>query len=132
MTIGKTLSCKCAGIEGYKTIYSLRATSTTRLYESGVDEKLVMERMGHRSLEGVRCYKLTSDSQRQALSNILNWPSTMSAASTSATLHHVIAPHLVQSAHNHQLLQRLSLRLPRLTTALLPSTWGLQRQILKT
>ena len=64
--------CKSAGIEGYKTNHSLRATSTSRLYQSGVDEQLVMERSGHRSIEGVRSYKRTSDEQRRALSDILN------------------------------------------------------------
>ena len=64
--------CKSAGIEGYKTNHSLRATATSRLYRSGVDEQMVMERTGHRSLEGVRSYKRTSDKQREALSDILN------------------------------------------------------------
>ena len=34
----------------------------------------MMERTGHHSLEGVRSYKRTSDTQREALSNILNYP----------------------------------------------------------
>ena len=37
-----------------------------------MDEQLVMERTGHRSLECVRSYKRTSDLQREALSDILN------------------------------------------------------------
>ena len=61
-----------AGIPGYKTNHSLRATAATRLYQSGVDEQLVMERTGHQSLEGVRSYKRISDIQREALSDILN------------------------------------------------------------
>ena len=65
--------CKSAGIDGFKTNHSLRATSTSRLYQSGVDEQLVMERTGHRSIEGVRSYKRTSAEQRMALSDILNW-----------------------------------------------------------
>ena len=64
--------CKSAGIEGYKTNHLLRATSTNRLYQSGVDEQLVMERSGHRSIERAQSYKRTSDEQRQALSDILN------------------------------------------------------------
>ena len=56
----------------YRTNHSLRLTSVTRLYQSGVDEQLVMERTGHRSLDRVRSYKRTSDSQREALSDILN------------------------------------------------------------
>ncbi len=58
-TLTKTIArlCASAGIEGIKTNHSLRATTATRLYQSGVDEQLVMERTGHRSLEGVRNYK---------------------------------------------------------------------------
>ena len=73
-SITKTISrlCKSAGIGGYKTNNSLRATAATRLYESGVDEQMVMEVTGHRSLEGVRSYKRTSGLQRKVLSDILN------------------------------------------------------------
>ena len=44
-TLRNTLSrlCKNAGITGYKSNYSLRATAATRLYQSGVDQQLVME-----------------------------------------------------------------------------------------
>ena len=38
------------------------ATAATRLYNAGVDEQLIMETTGHRSLEGVRSYKRTSES----------------------------------------------------------------------
>ena len=61
--------CNAAGISGFKTNHSLRATAATRLYQSGVDEQLVMERMGHRSIDGIRSYKRTADFQRE---NILN------------------------------------------------------------
>ena len=73
-TLSNTVSqlCKQVGIKGYKTNHSLRATTATQLYESGVDEQLVMERTGHRSLDGVRSYKRTNDTQREALSDILN------------------------------------------------------------
>ena len=73
-TLSKTVSrlCKAAGIEGYKTNHSLRATSTSQLYHSDVDEQMVMERKGHRSIEGVRSYKRTSEGQREALSDVLN------------------------------------------------------------
>jgi len=40
---------------------SLRATAATRLYKAGVDEQLVMERTGHRSLEVKKA--CTSDNQ---------------------------------------------------------------------
>ena len=64
--------CKQAGITGFKTNHSLRATAATQLYQSGVEEQLVMERTGHRSLDGVRHYKRTSDEQRETISDILN------------------------------------------------------------
>ena len=77
--------CKEAGITGYKTNHSLRATAATRLYQSGIDEQLVMERTGHRSLEGVRNYKRTSDQQREALSDILNSKRVCSDATTATS-----------------------------------------------
>ena len=54
------------------TNHSLRATAATRLYEAGIDEQLVMERTGHRSLEGVRSYKRTSSEQKEVVSDILS------------------------------------------------------------
>ena len=63
--------CASAGISGFRTNHSLRATSTTRLYAAGVEEQLIMERTGHRSVEGVRSYKRTSDQQEQAVSDTL-------------------------------------------------------------
>ena len=72
--LDKTISrmCEHAGIPGYKTNHSLRATNATWFYQAGVDEQLIMERTGHRSLEGVRSYKRTSSDQREMLSDILN------------------------------------------------------------
>ena len=64
--------CEHAGIPGYKTNHSLRATNATWFYQAGVDEQLIMERTGNRSLEGVRSYKRTSSDQREMLSDILN------------------------------------------------------------
>ena len=62
-TMTHTSQCWCSkcplghnplsGIAGYKTNHSLRATATTHLYQCGVDEQMVMELTGHRSLEGV-------------------------------------------------------------------------------
>ena len=71
--------CKNAGIPGYRTNHSLRATTATRLYQAGVDEQLVMERTGHQSLEGVRSYKRTSTDQQETMSDILNGTNTPSS-----------------------------------------------------
>ena len=63
--------CKDAGIEGFHTNHSLRATTATRLYSAGADEQLIMELTGHRSVSGVRSYKCTSGEQEQVVSDIL-------------------------------------------------------------
>ena len=64
--------CKAAGVQGFKTNHSLRATAATRLYHAGIDEQIIMETTGHRSLDGVRSYKRTSDEQRETISDILS------------------------------------------------------------
>ena len=77
---------------GYKTNHSLRATAATRLFHAGVDEQLIMEWTGHRSLDGVRSYKRTSEEQQAALSDIINMalpgpqPPTSSYGTTSQQL----------------------------------------------
>ena len=73
-TLNGTISriCRAAGINGFKTNHSLRVTTATRLFQSGVDEQLIMARTGHRSIEGIRVYKRVGEEQKQALSDILN------------------------------------------------------------
>ena len=63
---------KSASIPGYFTNHSLRVTAATRLYDAQVDEATIMERTGHRSVEGIRTYKRTSDKLKELSSNILN------------------------------------------------------------
>ena len=64
--------CKQAGIPGYRTNHSLRATAATRLYHKGADEQQIMEVTGHSSLDGVRSYKRTSKTQQIAISDMLS------------------------------------------------------------
>ena len=84
--------CKAAGIPGFRTNHTLRATSATRLYAAGTDEQLIMERTGHWSVDGVRSYKRTSALQQQAVSDILSRTRTPTspliplAASTSVPM----------------------------------------------
>ena len=64
---------KNAGITGYRTNHSLRATAATRLHQLGsVEEQEIMERTGHRSIEAVRSYKRSSHEQLEQVSDILN------------------------------------------------------------
>ena len=68
--------CLTAGVQGNKTNHSLRATGATQMYESGVPEKIIQERTGHRSLEGLRSYEQSNAQQHQAVSTILSAPQT--------------------------------------------------------
>ena len=49
--------CRQAGLVGNFTNHSIRATAITRMYDSGLAEKKIMKRSGHRSSEGVRAYQ---------------------------------------------------------------------------
>ena len=73
-TLSKTVHrlCKSANIKGFKTNHSLRVTTATRLFQSGIDEQLIMDRTGHRSLDGIRAYKRVSEDQEKEVSSILN------------------------------------------------------------
>jgi len=66
--------CAQAGICGHKTNHSLRATGATELYKRGAPEKLIQERTGHRSLEGLRTYERSDDDQHKAASLLLAAP----------------------------------------------------------
>ena len=39
-----------------KSNHSLRATAATKLIDAGVAEKVIMDRTGHRSLDGLKPY----------------------------------------------------------------------------
>ena len=59
-------------IFGIKRNHSLRATDTSVLYQTGVPEKVIQERTGHRSLSGLRHYERTTDDQHRTVSRILS------------------------------------------------------------
>ncbi|XP_071114617.1 uncharacterized protein KIAA1958-like [Haliotis cracherodii] len=82
---------KQAGIEGYFTNHSLRATAATRLYDSGLDEQLIAERTGHRSL-AIRSYKRTSAQMEDRVDGVIQRKSRASATVTSAASGPAIAP----------------------------------------
>ena len=64
--------CEMAGISGYKANHSLSVTTVTRLFHSGMDEQLIMERTGHRSTDGVRAYKRSCLEQQALVSRVFN------------------------------------------------------------
>ncbi len=54
---------KDAGITG-KTNHSLRVTGATRMYNSGIPEKTIQSRTGHKSVEALRVYQQPSKEQQ--------------------------------------------------------------------
>ena len=62
--------CSAAGFKGFFSNHSLRATAATRLFDSDVDEQLIMAKTGHVST-AVRSYKRVSDEKLNDISNIV-------------------------------------------------------------
>ena len=62
--------CVSAGLPGHYTNHSLHSTVATKLYQNNLDEQLIMEIIGHRSL-AMRTYKRTSQRQRKMASKCL-------------------------------------------------------------
>lgn len=76
--------CSSAGLKGNFSNHSMRATAVTRMYDAGVNEKQIMKRSGHRSVEGVRSYQREEASGQLKVSNIL--ASSRTVEKTSAKL----------------------------------------------
>ena len=72
-TLAKTVKnlLKEANIDGYFTNHSCRRSSTTKLFQAGIDKKIIKEVTGHRS-DAVDSYAITSDKQREAISKIMS------------------------------------------------------------
>ena len=64
-----------AGLEVHYTNHSLRATAITRMFNSGIPEKVIAENSGHRSTKALRCYERTSQEQQQSATRVINSPS---------------------------------------------------------
>ena len=62
---------KSANLDGYFTNHSLRRTSATRMFQAGIDGKIVREVIGHVS-DAINKYQETSAVQRQEVSKVLN------------------------------------------------------------
>ncbi|CAC5398261.1 unnamed protein product [Mytilus coruscus] len=62
--------CQEAGIGGYRTDHSLRASAATRMYDAGVDKELICEVTGHRS-NAVRNYKRTNEKQKRKINSVI-------------------------------------------------------------
>ena len=73
-TLKKMLSdlSRKSGIGVHYTNHSLRATSITRMFNSGVQEKVIAETSGHKSVKALRCYERTSTAQQQEVTASVN------------------------------------------------------------
>ena len=72
-----------AGYDGFYSGHSLRITGSTRLFQAGVQRKIVKECTGHRS-DVVDQYQITSEAQKEMVSKILaSKPSPIQTQSTS-------------------------------------------------
>ena len=54
------------------TNHSLRATAITRLFNSGVEEKIIAETSGHKSTKALRVYEHTSEQQMKQVTRVIN------------------------------------------------------------
>ena len=67
-TVGNLL--KDTKFDGYFTNHSLCRNGATRLFQAGVDKKVIREFTGHRS-DALNQYEITSDKQRSEVSGVL-------------------------------------------------------------
>ena len=68
----QTITCE-AGVSGY-TNHSLRATAMTRMFNQGVPEKVIADKSGHRSLDGLRAYEHPSHNLEKAAGEVIADP----------------------------------------------------------
>ena len=64
-------TCEEVEISGNKTNHSLRAYAASELFNAGVAEKVIQDRTGHRSLDGLRKYERISEKQKEAACKVL-------------------------------------------------------------
>ena len=86
--------CSKAGIKGFKTNHSLRATTASRLYHNGIGKQLIIERTGHRSLDGVWSYKRTNEEQQIDISR------TFTSTATKTSMEEIKNKENVTMAHS--------------------------------
>ena len=68
-----------AGLETRYTNHSLRATAITRMFNSGIPEKVIAENSGHRSTKALRCYERIPQEQQKTATRVINCPSNTNA-----------------------------------------------------
>ena len=69
-----------------KTNHSLRATGATRMFNSGVAEKTIQDRTGHKSIGGLRVYERPDDEQQRKACEVLALPDITNTVASSSTI----------------------------------------------
>ena len=64
--------CEQASISGKRTNHSLRATGITTMFQAGLPEKVIQDRSGHRSIDGLRKYERISEEQQASACKVLS------------------------------------------------------------
>ena len=103
--------CNKAGISGGFTNHSPRAYGATALFQAKVPEKLIQQRTGHRSLESLRQYERTSESQLVEVSNVMagsskDWNPGTSSDHVAVSKHQpgIVSPTIQSSYGNDAML----------------------------
>ncbi|XP_071142948.1 uncharacterized protein [Mytilus edulis] len=106
-TIGKIVKTMAeeGGIEGRKVNHSARKTGITTLIHNGVQDTLVQQHSGHKSLASINNYSKASINQQREMSSVLtNFNKTVSVDSTITCFEDNFIP----NDNEHQLLFRAS------------------------
>ena len=64
--------CQEAGLPEIYTNHSLRAYGATTLFQGKVPEKIIQQRTGHKSINSLRQYERTTETQLLDVSNVLS------------------------------------------------------------
>ena len=62
--------CEQASISGKRTNHSLRAFRITTMFQADLPEKVIQDRSGHRSIDGLRKYERISEEQQASACKI--------------------------------------------------------------
>ena len=90
-----------AGYEGFYSGHSLRWSEGSRMFRAGVQRKLVKECTGHSS-DAIDKYQITSEEQREAMSNILAHGPSAVSSQNSITTKSVVGSAVSHSSNIHR------------------------------
>ena len=87
------------------TNHSLRATAITRMFNSGVLEKIIS---GHKSIKALRCYECKSEQQQQQVTAVINNGTDFETATCTESDDKTTALLVKQNAESHSVSKNFS------------------------